>query len=164
MTGEPISIPLTRGYVATIDAIDAHLAQYKWCAHVRRNNVVYAVRHKPGSKGSTLSLHREVLCEGDPKRHVDHIDGNGLNCTRANLRSGRNRASRSNPNNKASPYLGVCWIARSERYAAQIKVNRKNHVLGYFHTAEEANQARLEGERRLWGTQPRRKNAHGCGQ
>ena len=164
-----IEIPLTKGYVAIIDDEDAHLAEFKWSARVHKNGTVYANRTHRVSEGfrGPIGLHRCVmgLLPGDPM--VDHIDGDGLNCRRSNLRlannkiNGRNLASGARKHNKASPYLGVHQAKNDGKFVAQIRVNGKAKHLGRFHTAEDANVARLKAERELWGIQPRRAKAHG---
>lgn len=99
--GQFAYIPLTQGYVATIDAADLHLVDgYTWTAIVRPYTV-YAYRKDPGT-GKNVHLHRVIM--GDPEGlTVDHRDGNGLNNTRSNLRSAtkaqNNRNQRVTPRN-----------------------------------------------------------------
>lgn len=86
-----------------------------------------------------------------PKLCIDHIDGDKLNNSWANLRevgakvNGQNiRGARIN--NK-SGFLGVHFQAN--RYRADIKVNGKTKYLGRFKTPEEAHAAYVEAKRRL---------------
>lgn len=158
-----IIIPLSRGYVAIVDAADAHLAAFKWCAHVKRGTV-YAVRNVPDGTGKQrmIMLHREVLGlkPGDPL--VDHRDGDGLNNRRANLRA---VSKRENARNIVGPrvdnttgYLGV--YRDRKRFKASIWADGTYQYLGVHDTAEEAHAARVAAEERLWGTTPRRTEAH----
>lgn len=144
-----IEIPLTRGHVAIIDDCDSHLAKKKWSAlevrfkdgSLRR---VYAVRGitRADGKHRLSYLHREVMGTVDTKTQIDHRDGNGLDCRRANLRlcSGkqniRNR-TRMNKNN-SSGYRGVRWNAKNEKWVAVIKVDRKPIHIGTFADRKEA--------------------------
>ena len=87
-------IPLTKGYVALVDDEDYELAtSVRWTAcesivnidgrqHVRG---VYAVSKHKDEHGKIVSLHRMIMCP-PPHLVVDHIDGDGLNNTRSNLR------------------------------------------------------------------------------
>jgi hypothetical protein len=150
-----LAIALTQGHVAMIDDEDAHLANQKWFASVRGGGRVYAFDGKE-------YLHRKVLGlkRGGPL--VDHINGDGLDCRRENLRvathkiNGRNVAGRQT-NNK-SGFLGV--HRDGSKFEARIWIDGKSRYLGRFSTVEEANDARLAAESNLWGIQPRRACAH----
>ncbi len=137
-------IPLTRGYVAIVDAEDyERLAVYSWCAIVDtvRNRTVYA---RGRVYRGRMFLHRLVLRldawqPGAPE--VDHINGNGLDNRKANLRvvSPREnklhcRMRRSN----TSGFRGVYWHKRSSKWQAQIGVRGRMRYLGDFGTAREA--------------------------
>lgn len=59
----------------------------------------------------TLKLHRFIMDESDPKKYVDHIDGNKLNNSKSNLRLSNaklNGQNKTSSKNKTSIYLGVC--------------------------------------------------------
>lgn len=164
-----IEIQLTKGYVAVIDKADEALAAFKWYAQENGNGRVYAFRNvrNPDGTRETLSLHRAVLgdaCAGLP---VDHIDGDGLNDRRANLRAvaakvnSRNRAGAMR--NSTSGVLGVRFDSSRQHWRASIKVDGRKMHLGYFDTMEEAGAARLDAEIKFWGVQPRRAAAHAEG-
>lgn len=159
-----VKIKCTRGMVALVDPEFAYLKKFKW--HGReRCGIRYASRNEKREDGSyaTISLHREVmgLKAGDP--FVDHIDGDGLNCRKSNLRiataedNARN-ISGENRSRKTSKYLGVSWDRGA--YRACLWVNGRSRHLGRFKTQEEANKARLKAEREEWGITPRRAKAH----
>lgn len=97
-----------------------------------------------------IYLHR-LLTGAKPGQEVDHIDGNGLNNQRANLRI----CSRStNMLNMKNPYRGVSLYKKTGRWAAYIKVNYVKQHLGYFSTFAEALAARQEAHTRLSGSRP----------
>jgi hypothetical protein len=149
-----MEIPIGRGRVAIIDDEDWELVKdFKWVANKSAKNHVYVI--------AQISLHRLLmgLKPGD-KRQVDHIDGDGLNNRRSNLRvvtvlqNARNRKktqTRRHPR-VPSPYKGVRYQHREpplkKPWQAQIKVAEKQESLGYYATAEEAalayNKAALE--------------------
>lgn len=151
-----IRIPLTQGFVAIIDDQDAHLAEHKWYAQRDPCGQVYARRWDGKKDGKQVAkrLHREVLGVSDQHQIVDHIDGDGLNCRRANLRlatpkdNARN-LGRPRRDNQTSPFLGV--TARHGKFRARIRHDGKLVQIGTFATAEEANAARLAYEARAWG-------------
>jgi hypothetical protein len=160
-----IRLALTNGGEALIDDQDAHLAAFKWSRHVNKDGSLYAIRyeHANGVREG-FWLHREVL--GFTRRDpiVDHRDGNGLDCRRANLRpttKSQNARNRAGPTraNRRSPYLGVCWVTARAHYVATIQINGRSRYLGSFPTAEAANVARLTAEKTEYGIEPRREAA-----
>ncbi len=68
---------------AIVDAEDAALVlRYRWCRSTSPGSLTnYA---KTGSSGGCLYLHRLVM-DAQPGTEINHIDGNGLNNTKANL-------------------------------------------------------------------------------
>jgi hypothetical protein len=142
----PVAIPLTQGYSALVDVEDyERVSFFHWHAAPQRRKDgsiknVYA-RHSSTKKHSSQLLHRFILeLEKADKRLVDHINHNGLDCTRANLRvatisqnvaNGRKQTTfcRKAP---SSPFKGVTWRKSDKKWQAQIIVNGKYIHLGYF--------------------------------
>lgn len=89
----------------------------------------------------------------EDRRRVDHINGNGLDNRRSNLRiadaaqNGWNR-TKLNKNNKSGVH-GVRAIGSS--WSAHIFVRRKSIHLGTFKTLEEAAKARRRAEKKYFG-------------
>lgn len=111
----------------------------------------YALRHvtKPdGTYGKRL-LHREILSRAgilppDSAMLVDHIDGDGLNNRRANLRPATKSQNQANgrhllkPHKTSSPYRGVYFEKARRRWRAAINSGGRTRSLGVFPTAEDA--------------------------
>lgn len=137
-------IPLTKGFVAMVDDEDFDLiAQVKWQALVDRNTV-YA-RHNWRDKGTGRFgcdlMHRMILGAG-PGTVVDHLDRNGLNNCRSNLRIctvSENNARRISMVGSLTGFRGVRHNGKA--FAAKITFNRRHIHLGTFPTPELAAQA-----------------------
>lgn len=118
--GHPCTIPLTRGLVAVVDEADFELlSAFAWYAHKGRNTW-YARTDIGGRKNRRrIYMHRMLL--GVPM--VDHMDGNGLNNRRANLRpasDSQNQSNRRKAAGTASDFKGVTWDAARATWLAQI--------------------------------------------
>jgi hypothetical protein len=140
-----VTIPLTRGMVATVDKENLlWLSNYKW--HVRPGRYTYyaarwEMNYETG-KRFPMTMHRQVLglWYGD-QGMVDHINGNGLDNRVANIRiatvSVNNYNCKVREDNR-SGYRGVCWYSKTKKWHAQIGVNGTVLHLGYFDAAQDA--------------------------
>lgn len=135
-------ISLTQGQVALVDDEDyAALAQFRWSAH-KRGKSFYAMRAKPRPEIGSILMHRVITCAGDGLS-VDHVDGDGLNNQRHNLRvvsHQQNLCNQRKQNNTSSKFKGVCWRHDTRRWMAYITVKGKRHYLGHFKTEKEAGK------------------------
>jgi len=133
------TIELTQGEVALVDDEDfEELNQYRWRAH-KNGNVFYAERSTRGVKPRTwVSMHRTLM--NAPKGMiVDHIDGDGLNNRRSNLRVVTQRQNLQNMHTgKSSIYPGVSWHKAVGKWQSQIRINGDYKYLGLFGIEEEA--------------------------
>lgn len=140
-------ILLPNGMSALVDAEDyERVSRYGW--HIstglsssgRRHVYVHAF-WKGVSGNKRIYLHRLVLGVYD-KRRVDHINGDGLDNRKCNLRictqhqNGGNARVWDKP--KSSIYKGVYFMRKENKWAAQICLHRKNIRLGAYMTEEEA--------------------------
>ncbi len=131
-------ISLGRGLFATVDAEDYEkVSKYRW--HVfRYARCTYAVCHV---KGRTVFMHRMIM---KPRKGyvVDHIDGNGLNNRRCNLRvctPAQNRAN-AGPRGGSSRFVGV--YRKRDKWKASIQRRGKRFTVGTFDDEVEAAKAR----------------------
>jgi len=135
------SIPLTRGFVALVDDEDFDwLNQFKWSVNPSYGNH-YA---RSCTKGKSEYMHRLIL-KVKPGEFTDHIDGDGLNNTRRNLRlatQSQNMENRNKTCMNTSGFKGVHYSHQKgnikKPWMATICINYRNLHLGYFSTAEEA--------------------------
>jgi len=138
------TIELTQGKLALVDDEDfEELNQYKWFAN-KRGNTFYAVRNTKRPNRTKIRMHKEIM--DTPKGlETDHIDGDGLNNCRPNLRvvtSRQNQQNRHTP--KSSIYPGICWWKDRGKWRARIEINGKRKHLGLFDVEEEAYNAYLK--------------------
>jgi hypothetical protein len=139
-------IPLTQGKYAIVDPEDfERLNKHKWHA-VRQNNTFYAIRCTgPAKKTTYIRMHREII---HPPRHlvVDHINHNGLDNRKANLRSATRAQNNYNRliikrKGASSKYKGVAWKEDRKKWRARIHFNGKLIFLGYFKDEIQAAKA-----------------------
>lgn len=127
-------IQLTQGKVALVDDEDfEELNKYKWC--VRKYRKTFYVCRSDGkicNKRVFLRMHR-VIINTSEEMQIDHIDGDGMNNQKYNLRictASQNCMNRKKRVDNTSGYKGVS--KSGERWRAIIWVNRKQIHLGYF--------------------------------
>ena len=135
-------IPLTQNKTAFIDDSDYELiASHKWRiekVNKTYGNTYYACRTTPKSSNNKRGFeYMHWLIMGKPKKgfETDHIDGNGLNNRRSNLRivtTAQNSMNAKKAANKSSVYKGVSFHKRMNKWIAYIRINKKLKTLGYF--------------------------------
>lgn len=130
------TVELTQGKVAIVDDTDYELvAIFTWQAALK-NGTWYAQRGK-------YFMH--ILIMHSPAGvQVDHIDHNGLNNQRSNLRfctPMQNTWNARPHSNSVSQYKGVCWQLRSHKWQAYITANKQRHYLGLFINEIDAARA-----------------------
>ena len=159
---ETMEIPLTRGQVAIIDVEDWHLIKdYNWCAQWSQSKKgYYAISSKRTEAGKykTVWMHR-IIMKAKGKEVVDHIDGHGLNNTKANLRivghreNATNRRLRSDSTSKVA---GVSLDKESKKWKVHIVINKKQVTIGRFKDYNDAVAARKAAEDEHYGEFARR--------
>jgi AP2 domain./HNH endonuclease. len=154
-----VEIPLTRGYVATIDDSDLELVEpHKWHAQ-RGRRTWYAVR-QIGGRGNiiTILMHRVILGITDSNIECDHRDGNGLNNQRSNLRpatKSQNRRNQAKHAGCSSRFKGVSFQRRNTHRPWVATIGYGTPVvttyLGAFATEEDAAHAYDRAALQLFG-------------
>jgi len=138
-------IKLTQGKVALVDDEDfEYLNQFKWCAQKKKHT--YYARGQKSINGISMHILMHRIIMNTPDNMItDHIDHNGLNNQKSNLRICTNGQNLMNRKSRGSSrYLGVYIMKRTKnnrvyKYArANISVNSKGIYLGIFKTENEA--------------------------
>ena len=140
------------GRVALVDDEDYELVmQYRWYV---QEDVRTGGAGGPYARGVLVPSQRLVfmhnLIVDFPK--PDHIDGNGLNNQRSNLRSAtraQNGQNRRKQPGTSSRYKGV--TKKRRRWTARITYNGTRRSLGTFASEEEAALAYDAAARKLFG-------------
>lgn len=134
-------IQLTGGYKTVVDDDDYEkFSKYRWY-YQKIGKVVYARGQDKDKK--FFYLHRSIM--RNPKGvNVDHINRNGLDNRKSNLRiatKSQNGCNRGPDSDNTTGYKGVIFHKgkwRKKRFIAQITKDKKIHRIGYFLTAKEA--------------------------
>lgn len=152
-----IILPPDLVHIATIDDIDADLTLLNWRLCIKKSGLYVNRFIYVGTKHKSFMLHREILSRmvGRSLLHMefaDHIDHNGLNNCRSNLRlatPSQNAANSKSHSGTRSGYKGV--YPKRKKWQARIKVNYQEIVLGVFKTPEEAYEAYKRAAREYFG-------------
>jgi hypothetical protein len=134
------NLPLAKGLSCLIDEVDApRVTMHRWA--MRRTGRPYvggSIKDASGAWRSVL-LHRFIL-DAPPGRLVDHIDGNSLNNTRANLRIASPKQNAANRRGAISGrFLGVSACATG--FKAMVYPHGMSIFLGIFADEEAAADA-----------------------
>lgn len=132
------SVPLTKGKFAIIDETDIELIRsHCWFA----GNNGY-----PGARinGVLWTMHRWLMreeLEYNSSPQVDHINGDGFNCTRRNLRLSTQALNMQNTV-RSKNRVGISIDRTHNRYKAYVdRPSRSRINIGTFVTREEAEKA-----------------------
>ncbi|MFQ6035102.1 MAG: AP2 domain-containing protein [Sedimentisphaerales bacterium] len=104
--------------------------------------------------GKNIWMHRVILDLAEGVM-CDHINHNGLDNRRANLRPAtfsQNMCNRAKRKSKCwSKYKGVSFKTRQQKWVADIQINGKHKFLGYFDDELEAAKAYDRAARKYHG-------------
>lgn len=155
------TIPLSQGLVAIVDDEDYEaLNQWIWSARVG-TTVTYAARYRrkeERGRGASylVYMHREILGLGKgslDERRVDHINHDGLDNRKANLRIATSRENSRNQRKfrGTSRYKGVAWYKPYDKWHASIGIEGTQKHIGYYTSEEEAAHAYDEVAQKIYG-------------
>lgn len=129
--GDIAYVELSQGNVSVIDAADAaFISQWNWQTWQSGSGKLYAGR-RFGQK--TVRLH-QLLLPSKPGYVVDHVDGDGLNNRRSNLRYATARDNSRNVNATRKVPKGVYFQKHRNIYVARLHI-------GEFSSLDEASRA-----------------------
>lgn len=141
-----MEIKLSGGHVVIFDADDSELVgKIGWCHASSRGKRGYAVGHVRLGVGKyrKILMHRLIMSAA-PGQMVDHINGNGLDNRKENLRlcsSQQNSFNSNRHSDNSSGFRGVSWHVKDKKWYARISINKKCVYIGEFSTKEEAAKA-----------------------
>ncbi len=145
-------IPLTMGKFAIVDPDDFfELSRHKW--QVKGDAKLYATRAAPREKGKLrhILMHREIL-NVPAGMVVDHINHNGLDNRKANLRPATFAQNAwSARRRRPSGYRGVSFDKRRRLWRATISYCGKSKHLGHFKDKVKAAKAYDKAARKYHG-------------
>ena len=164
------TIKLSKNQITLVDDEDfEYLNQWKWMAKYRnsRNKHLgfYACRQvkslKEGSRQRVQWMHKLILGIDNLPVKGDHINGEGLDNRRINLRAATNVENQRNTRTTKSPtsskYKGVMYAANSRKnpWRAYIHTTvnevKINYHLGVFRSQEDAAKAYDKKAKELFG-------------
>jgi hypothetical protein len=125
-------IQLTQGKVALVDDdIYEYLNQWKWYY----SKLNYAMRSKRINKKKTFFLMHRVIMDTELNMIVDHLNGNGLDNRRSNLRNcthAENMRNRKINKKNRSGFKGVSYYTKGNKWRAMIKFNNLRIHIGFY--------------------------------
>lgn len=139
------TIPISRGLVSMVDDCDyPALSRHAWYAQTKsilpngEKRFCVARRRSTADGRALIYMHREIMMPM-PGMAVDHIDGDGLNNRRDNLRIVTNQ---ENSWNRLPVYgqkfKGPAFHKKTGTWLSYIRVNRASILLGRFNSEIDA--------------------------
>jgi hypothetical protein len=160
-SSEIVEIQLTQGYTTIVSSEDSDLSLMKWSVRIQKDKrTQYAIRrYRVNGKQKRDRMHRVILSrmlgrELLPSEEVDHINLNGLDNRRNNLRLAtrfQNAHNMGLQKNNTSGYKGVSWDKNHCKWFSKITVNKKQIYLGLYETVEEAFLAYCNAAKKYHG-------------
>lgn len=152
------TIKLTQGFEAIVDDEDyKYLSEGSWCIqkYVTLNNtgIMYA---KASKQGKVVTMHRYLL-KPPQGVSIDHINGNGLDNRRQNLRLCSKQGNAANrPKDRikgaTSKFKGVYKPKKYNKWISKITVDGKSIHLGVFEDEVAAAKAYDSAALKYFGT------------
>ncbi len=125
------------------------VSQFKWYLFKNRY-IYYAESYRLRKEYKIRCMHNLIL----QTKMVDHIDGNGLNNQRSNLRPCTNSKNQMNKRKRTigtSVFKGVFYEKDRNKWRVSITLDGRRIRLGRYNTEKEAAQAYNEASIRYFG-------------
>ncbi len=152
-------IQLTQGKIAFVDDEDyEYLNQFKWCADKARRTY-YAFRNMKVDGRWVVGTMHQFLIKQPKGMQIDHIDDNGLNNQKSNLRICTNQENHMKTKIqrtakgilKSSRFKGVSSVSDGDRWRARIHYNGKENFLGRYDSEIDAAIAYNNAAKEMFG-------------
>jgi uncharacterized protein YifE (UPF0438 family) len=158
-------IALTQNQFAFVDDEDyEYLAQWKWFAHRKNDKTTYYAVRTCREKGQkTIRMHNCIAQRYIQNNYseLDHIDRNGLNNQKINLRVCTRSENLHNTSNYGKYSKGVRRVEIKYKtkdgkekvfikYQARIQVDKKSKSLGYFEKEVDAENAYKQASKKYY--------------
>lgn len=137
-------IKLTKGKFALVDDEDyGKLSKYKWHANHDNKGKFYADRSTfKGIKGEFERKMHRLIMDCPKGKEIDHIDGNGLNNQKSNLRVCTHAQNMKNMIAHKDSRSGLRGVSPSgKKWQVRITNNYKEKYIGTYNSKLEAYQA-----------------------
>ena len=141
-----ISLAGGRGFALMDDADAPLVSRYMWSISDRGAHKYAMGKLKGGAPGCPVPMHRLIM-RPRKGRQVDHINNNGLDNRRVNLRTctpSQNAMNRGAMRTSATGLKGVTFRPSSRnpnKYSASGKLNGRQFCLGNYPNAQAAHEA-----------------------
>jgi len=150
-------IPLAKGQIAIIDAEDVpKVNRHRWSflpRFIAGGDYSYV-----GSDGAKSLRLTRIISGAARNEFVTHIDGDRLNCRKANLQRVTKATlahGKQKLKEKSSRFKGVHWAEHCQRWIAGIRIDGKTKHLGVFTEEEAAARAYDATAFAHWGSEAR---------
>lgn len=134
-----MEIQLTKNKVALVDDEDLERVQdYNWSITTLQYVLGYSSKTQ-----KQYFLHR-VIMNAKKGQQVDHINGNGLDNRKSNLRfatTSENSFNQRLSKRNKSGYKGVIWHKQHKKWMSYIQPKGKFILIGYFNYPHQAAMA-----------------------